>query len=107
MSKLIWEVVVMRRDFARGILVVVALAASAFAQQEDPMSSTRVPNTTVSGPQRHNPPAQPQPQSGASRTAPEPPTIVRTPNLGAIEGVVYWDATVISHKPAGSCNGLS
>ncbi len=61
-------------------------------------------NITAPGPQRHQPPAQPEKQLPGTR-APQP--IRQTESVGTIEGFVYWDANAIAHKPADSCSGLA
>jgi hypothetical protein len=60
-------------------------------------------NVAPPGAQRQQPP-QPQKQLPGTR-APQP----ISPKLsdGVIEGFVYWDTSLIPHKPADSCNGLA
>lgn len=96
----------MLSSFGFGFLAVLSLVAGAFSQQPVPVSPTQVRHAAPSGPQRHNPPAQAQPQSGLPRTAMAQPN-VHAPYTGTIEGLVYWDASTISHRSAGSCDGLS
>jgi hypothetical protein len=98
----------MLRSFGFGFLAVITLLAGAFSQQPVAVSPTQVPNATAPGPQRHNPSAQAQPKSGVPRTAmAQPSTNLPAPYTGTIEGLVYWNASTISHKPAGSCDGIS
>src|SRR5262249_42080133 len=55
--------------------------------------------------QRHQPPS-PRPASPNIAVAQAPPAIT-APNAGDVEGFVYWDVNTITHKPAGTCNGLA
>src|SRR4051812_4318522 len=66
------------------------------------------PNVTAPGPQRHEPPRGQRPAGNSPSIAnAPPPNPALTPNAGDVEGFVYWDANVITHKPAGTCNGLA
>jgi hypothetical protein len=97
----------MHRILVGGSLIFAFLGV-VLAQQSVPMSPVHAPNAvTPQAPQKHQPPAQPQPASGIPRTAPQPLTNIHVPYVGTIEGFVYWDASLISHKPASSCDGLS
>jgi hypothetical protein len=73
------------------------------AQSVSPTAPPPNRNIMAPGPQRQAPP-QPQKQLPGAR-APQP----ISPKLsdGVIEGFVYWDTSLIVHKPAGSCNGLA
>lgn len=59
----------------------------------------------ATGQQRQRPPAGParSPIAGLAKTqAP-----IAAPYAGNVEGFVYWDASAIAHKPAGTCDGLA
>jgi hypothetical protein len=97
----------MRKVLVCGSLMLAFLAVT-LAQQSVPMSPVQAPNAlTPQAPQKHQAPSQPQPVGGIPRTAPQPLTNIHAPYAGTIEGFVYWDASLISHKPASSCDGLS
>ncbi len=55
--------------------------------------------------QRPQPPARPVSPRHAIAQAP-PPTAITAPNAGDVEGFVYWDTSAITHKPAGTCDGI-
>jgi hypothetical protein len=87
---------------------MIAFLGVTLAQQSVPMSPVQAPNAlTPQAPQKHQAPGQPQPVGGIPRTAPQPLTNIHAPYAGTIEGFVYWDASLISHKPASSCDGIS
>lgn len=96
----------MRRNFGRGLLIFSLLAVNAVAQLGG-VSPTQAPNITAPAPQKHNPPAQPQRENGVSKTAPAPVSTLHAPYTGKIEGFVYWDYSVISHKSTNACDDLS
>jgi len=65
------------------------------------------PNITAPGPQRHEPAGGQHPTNSPSIAKAPPPNTALTQYPGDVEGFVYWDANVITHKPAGTCNGLA
>src|ERR1041385_849943 len=66
------------------------------------------PNLTVPGPQRHEPAGGQRPTGNSSSiTSVQPPNSDLTVYPGDVEGFVYWDSSTITHKPAGTCNGLA
>jgi hypothetical protein len=62
--------------------------------------------TTARAQQRQQPPS-PRAVSPANAIAKAPAPVMPAPNAGDVEGFVYWDATTITHKPAGTCTGLA
>ncbi len=67
------------------------------------------PNITAPEPQRHEPAGGKRPtgNSPSIANAPPPNTALTAPYPGDVEGFVYWDANKITHKPAGTCDGLA
>jgi hypothetical protein len=86
------------------ILSAMLLGTSLAAQAVPQTAPAPDRNIAPPGAQRQVPPQQPQKQLPGTR-APQP----ISPKLsdGVIEGFVYWDTSLIPHKPAGSCNGLA
>lgn len=64
------------------------------------------PNLTAPGPQRHAPQGRQRPTINPIEKAP-PPNAALAQYPGDVEGFVYWDANVLTHKPAGTCDGLA
>lgn len=84
---------------------VLLMWASAVAQ----VTTTKPPNPnlTPQGPQRHEPAGGQHPTNPPSIANAPPPISALTQYPGDVEGFVYWDTSVITHKPAGTCNGLA
>jgi hypothetical protein len=78
---------------------MVALAAQAVPQ------TAPTPDRNIASPWGQRAAPRPQPQKPTPGTlAPQP--ISTKLSDGVIEGFVYWDTSLIVHKPAGTCNGL-
>jgi hypothetical protein len=87
---------------------VLALLICAATAAQITTAKPANPNITAPGPQRHNPPGGQQPSSNPPSIDKAPPPIsTLTTNPGDVEGFVYWDTSIITHKPAGSCSGLA
>ena len=87
------------------LLWAITLTCGSVAAQSVPQSAPP-PNRNITAPgsQRHSTPSQPQsPPQGAA--APQPTRQIV--GNGTIKGFVYWDASAISHVPAGDCSGLA
>src|SRR5882724_1936683 len=66
------------------------------------------PNITAPGPQRHEPAGGQHPTNNTPSIANAPPTnTALTLNPGDVEGFVYWNTSIITHKAAGTCDGLA
>ena len=93
-----------QKRFAIVFATAALLSEGAKAQSVSPTAPAPTTTLAAPGPQKHQPQQQRQQQLPGA-TAPQP--ILLTPGKGSVEGFVYWDAQKITHKPAGSCNGLA
>ena len=97
----------MHRVLVCGSLMLAFLGVAP-AQQSVPLSPVQAPNAvTPQAPQKHGPPAQPQPAGGIPRTAPQPLTNIHAPYTGTLEGYLYWDTSAVQHNPPAACSGLA
>lgn len=90
---------------AAGVVVLTMLICGSLAAQVSPTAPA--PDRSITpegqqGPQRDHPQKQPP-----GVRAPLPVLKAPAPGNGTVEGFVYWDASGISHTPAGSCSGLA
>jgi hypothetical protein len=88
---------------ATGVAFAVLLLCVAITAQISQTAPVPNQNITAPGPQRHGPPAQPQPQA-LDRRAPQP--LIQAPANGTVVGYVYWDTKSVTHTPANNCIGL-
>lgn len=93
----------MRIRLSATISALVLLSASATAQV--PVSPTRPPQITATGPQRPQPPIQ---QKSAVPIAQSPQQLNQAQMLqGVLSGYVYWDSSAIQSNGNPACQGFS
>src|ERR1700759_1458108 len=85
------------------LLLICAITAAQIITTAPPPN----PNITAPGPQRHAPQGGQRPPGTPSIANAPPPNSALAVYPGDVEGVVYWDANTITHKPAGTCAGLA